>query len=417
MIANRGIVNLMSKRQLPRWSDLKPILGFKSPFSRSDEVSRAVTISQLRNIGKAKTPRAVFDYTDGAAGEELSYSRAYEAYRRLEFHPHVLRDVSVVDTSISIFGQKSALPFVFSPTGFTRMMHYQGEPAVARVAAEFGIPYTLSTLGTTSIEDLAAAAPNTRKWFQLYLWREKTTRYELVERAAAAGYEAIMLTVDTVVGGMRVRDVENGLTIPPQLTLKTIADMAKYPKWWGNLLTTKPLEFASLKTTGGTVAELMNSVFDPSITMKDVEWLKANWPGKLIVKGVQNVNDAALLANAGVDAVVLSNHGGRQLDRSVVPLELLPSVKTAISDTSTQLFIDGGALSGSDVVGGIGLGADAVLVGRAYLYGIMAGGEAGVRRAAQILQGEVEQTMRLMGITSLDQLTPDMVQFRGQEKS
>ena len=158
----------------------------------------------------------MFDYTDGAAGEELSYSRAYEAYRRLEFHPHVLRDVSVVDTSISIFGQKSALPFVFSPTGFTRMMHYQGEPAVARVAAEFGIPYTLSTLGTTSIEDLAAAAPNTRKWFQLYLWREKTTRYELVERAAAAGYEAIMLTVDTVVGGMRVRDVENGLTIPPQ---------------------------------------------------------------------------------------------------------------------------------------------------------------------------------------------------------
>ena len=195
-----------------------------------------------------------------------------------------------------------------------------------------------------------------------------------------------------------------------------MADMAKYPKWWGNLLTTKPLEFSSLKSTGGTVAELMNNLFDPSITMKDVEWLKANWPGKLIVKGVQNVNDAAMLANAGVDAVVLSNHGGRQLDRSVVPLELLPSVKKAISGTNTQLFIDGGALSGSDIVGGIGLGADAVLVGRAYLYGIMAGGEAGVRRAAQILQGEVEQTMRLMGITSLDQLTPDMVRFRGQEK-
>jgi L-lactate dehydrogenase (cytochrome) len=402
----------MSKRQLPSWSGLKPLLGFKSPFSKADSVSRAVTINQLRTIGKARTPRAVFDYTDGAAGEELSYGRAYEAYRRLEFHPQVLRDVSTVDTSISIFGQKSALPFVFSPTGFTRMMHYQGEPVVAKVAAEFGIPYTLSTLGTTSIEDLAAAAPDTRKWFQLYLWREKATRFDLVERAAASGYEAIMLTVDTVVGGMRVRDVENGLTIPPQLTFKTMADMAKYPKWWGNLLTTKPLEFASLKSTGGTVAELMSNVFDPSITMKDVEWLKENWPGKLIVKGVQNVNDAAMLANAGVDAVVLSNHGGRQLDRSVVPLELLPSVKAAISGTDTQLFIDGGALSGSDVVGGIGLGADAVLIGRAYLYGIMAGGEAGVRRAAQILQSEVEQTMRLMGITSLDQLTPDMVRFR-----
>jgi len=407
----------MSKRQLPSWSGLKPLLGFRSPFSRTDEIARAVTISQLRDIGKAKTPKAVFDYTDGAAGEELSYGRAYEAYRRLEFHPHVLRDVSVVDTSISIFGQKSALPFVFSPTGFTRMMHYQGEPAVAKVAAEFGIPYTLSTLGTTSIEDLADAAPETRKWFQLYLWREKATRYELVQRAADAGYEAIMLTVDTVVGGMRVRDVENGLTIPPQLTFKTIADMARYPKWWGNLLTTKPLEFASLKSTGGTVADLMNSVFDPSITMKDVEWLKDNWPGKLIVKGVQNVNDAVMLANAGVDAVVLSNHGGRQLDRSVVPLELLPSVKTAISGTATQLFIDGGALSGSDIVGGIGLGADAVLIGRAYLYGIMAGGESGVRKAAQILKGEVEQTMRLMGITALDQLTPDMVRVRSQISS
>lgn len=407
----------MSKRQFPRWSDLKPIIGFKSPFSRSNEVSRAVTISQLRSIGKAKTPRAVFDYTDGAAGEELSYGRAYEAYRQLEFHPRVLRDVSTVDTSITIFGASSALPFIFSPTGFTRMMHYHGETAVAKVAAEFGIPYTLSTLGTTSIEDLAAAAPNTRKWFQLYLWRDKTTRYELVERAATAGYEAIMLTVDTVVGGMRVRDVKNGLTIPPQLTIKTMADMARYPKWWGNLLTSAPLEFASLKSTGGTVAELMNSVFDPSITMKDVEWLKENWPGKLIVKGVQNVADAKMLSDAGVDAVVLSNHGGRQLDRSVVPLELLPSVKSAISGSSTQLFVDGGALSGSDVVGGIGLGADAVLIGRAYLYGIMAGGEAGVRRAAQILQGEVEQTMRLMGITSLAQLTPDMVRFRGQAKS
>ena len=407
----------MGKRQFPRWSDLKPIIGFKSPFSRTSEVSRAVTISQLRSIGKAKTPRAVFDYTDGAAGEELSYGRAYEAFRQLEFHPRVLRDVSTVDTSITIFGASSALPFIFSPTGFTRMMHYHGETAVAKVAAEFGIPYTLSTLGTTSIEDLAAAAPNTRNWFQLYLWRDKTTRYELVERAATAGYEAIMLTVDTVVGGMRVRDVKNGLTIPPQLTIKTMADMARYPKWWGNLLTSAPLEFASLKSTGGTVAELMNSVFDPSITMKDVEWLKENWQGKLIVKGVQNVADAKMLADAGVDAVVLSNHGGRQLDRSVVPLELLPSVKAAISGSSTQLFIDGGALSGSDVIGGIGLGADAVLIGRAYLYGIMAGGEAGVRRAAQILQGEVEQTMRLMGITSLDQLTPDMVRFRGQAKS
>ncbi|MEI6405409.1 MAG: alpha-hydroxy acid oxidase [Actinomycetes bacterium] len=401
----------MASRQFPRLSDITPLIGFKSPFSKQSDVDKAVTIWQLRAIAQAKTPRAVFDYTDGAAGEELSMNRSREVYRDLEFYPRVLRDVATVDTSVTVLGQRSELPFFFSPTGFTRMMHYEGEPAVAQVAVEFGIPYTLSTLGTTSIEDLAAASPDTRKWFQLYLWRDKASRFELVGRAAAAGYEAIMLTVDTVVGGMRVRDVRNGLTIPPQLSAKTLADMARYPKWWGNLLTTAPLEFASLKSTGGTVADLMNSVFDPSITMDDVKWLRENWHGKLIIKGVQNVADAQMLIDAGVDALVLSNHGGRQLDRSVVPLELLPQVRAALG-SKPDVMIDGGALCGADIVAGIALGATGVMVGRAYLYGIMAGGLAGVRRAATILKIEVEQTMRLMGIKQLDELEPDSVRLR-----
>ena len=401
----------MVQRQRPTWEGLRPVLGFRSPFGGPDAVQRAATIGELRAVARRRTPRSVFDYTDGAAWDEISMRRSREAYSRVEFRPRVLRDVSEVDPSITVLGRRSALPFAFSPTGFTRMMHHEGEPAVARAAAELGIPYTLSTIGTTSLEALAASVSGSRLWFQLYLWRDTASRFDLVERAAAAGYEAIMLTVDTVVAGTRVRDVRNGLTIPPQLTVKTVADMALHPRWWANLLTTEPLEFATLRTTGGSVADLINSVFDPSITMDDVAWIRRNWPGKLLVKGVQHPEDAVLLADAGVDAIVLSNHGGRQLDRSVVPLELLPDVRAAVGDR-LEVLIDGGMLTGADAVAAIALGADAVLCGRAYLYGLMAGGEAGVRRAGQILAGQVEQTMRLLGVRTLGEITPDMVRLR-----
>ncbi|MCX6459403.1 MAG: alpha-hydroxy acid oxidase [Actinobacteria bacterium] len=401
----------MTQRRRPRWSEIEPMIGLRAPFTGPDRVQRAATIADLREIARRRTPRAVFDYTDGAAGEELSLGRSRESFRRVEFRAHVLRDVAQVDTSVTVLGAPSALPFMFSPTGFTRMMHHEGEPAVARVAAEFGIPYVLSTLGTTSVEDLAAVTPDARRWFQLYLWREKVSRAELVQRVADSGYEALMLTVDTVTAGSRLRDVRNGLTIPPQLSLRTLAGMARFPRWWGNLLTSEPLEFASLRSTGGTVADLINGVFDPSITLEDVQWLQSNWSGKLIIKGVQSVEDAVMLADAGVDAIVLSNHGGRQIDRGAPPLELLPDVRAAIGDR-IEVYIDGGIMNGADAVAAVGLGADAVLVGRAYLYGVMAGGEAGVRRAAQILQSEVEQTMRLLGIASLAELTPGMVSLR-----
>jgi L-lactate dehydrogenase (cytochrome) len=205
--------------------------------------------------------------------------------------------------------------------------------------------------------------------------------------------------------------VRNGLSVPPQLTYRTLAGMALYPWWWADLLTSEPLEFASLRSTGGTVGEMMSNVFDPGLTLTDIAWLRENIPTKLIVKGVQHPDDARALADAGVDAIVLSNHGGRQLDRSVVPLELLPDVRAAVG-RDVEVYIDGGMLSGSDAVAAVGLGADAVLCGRAYLYGLMAGGEAGVRRAVALLAQEVEQTMRLLGITSLDQLEPDMVRLR-----
>lgn len=403
----------MTTRRLPRWHEVKPLIGTENPFKnrRARALARAANIWDLRALAKQHTPAAVFDYTDGAAGAELALHRAREVFNRIEFEPRVLRDVANLDTKTEILGVSSALPIVLAPTGFTRMMHHAGEPAVAAVAAKVGIPYCLSTLGTTSIEDLASAVPNVRRWFQLYLMRDRSLRAGLLERAAAGDYDTLMLTVDAPVAGIRNRDIRNGLTVPPKLSLSTLANMSRYPSWWFNVLTTEPLEFATLRSSEGTVADLMNKVFDPSLTPADVTWARETWPGKLVVKGVQSVADAKLLSELGVDGIVLSNHGGRQLDMAPVPLEQLPLVKEAVGE-SISVFIDGGVLSGGDVVAAVALGADAVLIGRAYLYGLMAGGQAGVQRAVDILQQEIRTTMSLLGARSVSELTPDFVRFR-----
>jgi L-lactate dehydrogenase (cytochrome) len=403
----------MVQRRIPRFSELKPLLR-PAPFVRDAterRLARAASIADLRDIARRRTPRAVFDYTDGAADGELSLSRARDAWSRVEFSPSVLRDVSAVDTSREILGQRSALPFAFAPTGFTRMMGSEGEPAVASVAEQVGIPYTLSTMGTTTIEDVAAAAPGARKWFQLYLWRDRSFAKDLVQRAEAAGYDTLMLTVDTPVGGNRRRDVHNGLTVPPALTLRTFVDGALHPRWWFDLLTTSPLSFASLESTEGTVADLINRVFDPALTMDDVVWLRSAWPGKLVIKGIQNVDDARRVVDEGADAVLLSNHGGRQLDRAPVPLELLPPTVQAVGGRA-EVFVDTGIMHGADVVAAIAMGANAALVGRAYLYGLMAGGQQGVRKAVDILTGEIVRTLQLLGITHVDDLRPEHARIR-----
>jgi L-lactate dehydrogenase (cytochrome) len=374
------------------------------PGDRTDRrLARAATIADLRETARRRTPRAVFDYTDGAAVDELSLARSRDAYARVEFLPSVLRDVSAVDTSTPLLGRPSALPLAFAPTGFTRMMHHEGESAVGRVAERAGIPYALSTMGTTSLEELAAAAPAARRWFQLYLWRDREASRDFVARAAAAGYEALVLTVDTPVAGARLRDVRNGLTLPPALTLRTVAGAAVHPAWWLNLLTTEPLQFASFRSWDGTVAELVNQIFDPAATIADVRWLRETWTGPLIVKGVQTADDARAVVDAGADAVVVSNHGGRQLDRAPTPLEQLPAVVAAIGDRA-EVYVDGGIMSGADVVASVALGARAALVGRAYLYGLMAGGERGVQRATDILGQEIVRTMQLLGATSVEEL-------------
>lgn len=403
----------MVARRLPRPAELAPLLR-PAPFVRDAtqrRLRRAASIGDLRAIARRRTPRGVFDYTDGAADGELSLRRAREAFARVEFSPTVLHDVSTVDLGRDVLGRRSALPFAFAPTGFTRMMHTAGETAVASVAAEVGIPYTLSTMGTTTIEAVAAAAPGGRNWFQLYLWRDRAFGKELVERAAAAGYDTIMLTVDTPVGGARLRDVRNGLTIPPALTLRTLADGALHPNWWFDLLTTEPLQFATLTGSNGTPADVINRVFDPALTIGDVEWLRGAWPGSLVVKGIQNVADARRVVDAGADAVLLSNHGGRQLDRAPVPLELVEPTVQEIGDRA-EVFVDTGITHGADVLAAIALGARAALVGRAYLYGLMAGGRAGVARAVEILTGELTRTLQLLGVTSVDALTPAHVRLR-----
>jgi L-lactate dehydrogenase (cytochrome) len=401
------------QRRMPRWSELREIVRPRRMTGDATDrrLATAVTVGDLREIARRRVPRAVFDYTDGAAGAEISLRRSREAFERVEFCPSVLRDVSAVDTSTRLLGSDSALPLALAPTGFTRLMHTEGEIAVGRVAERAGIPYALSTMGTTSLEGLASAAPGARRWFQLYLWRDREASAALVERARAAGYEALVLTVDTPVAGPRLRDVRNGFTIPPALTLRTMTNAALHPRWWMDLLTTEPLEFASLRSWGGTVADLVDRVFEPAATVADVASLRESWLGPLIVKGVQGADDARAVVDAGADAVIVSNHGGRQLDRAPTPLEQLPSVVQAVGDRA-EVYVDGGIMDGADVVAAVALGARACLIGRAYLYGLMAGGERGVQRVVDILGRDVSRTMQLLGVTSVAELTPDRVRMR-----
>ncbi|HEV7422700.1 MAG TPA: alpha-hydroxy acid oxidase [Mycobacterium sp.] len=397
----------MIQRQIPKVRDLAPLIGFKHPeLNRTKRrLSDALTIEDLRRIAKRRTPKAAFDYTDGAAEEELSLARARQAFRDVEFHPTILRDVAEVDTGRQVLGDRVALPFGIAPTGFTRLMHTEGEVAGARAAARAGIPFALSTLGTTAIEDVKAANPHGRNWFQLYMWKDRDRSMELVERAAAVGFDTLLVTVDVPVAGARLRDTRNGMSIPPTLTLRTVLDAIPHPRWWFDLLTTEPLSFASLDRWPGTVAEYLDTMFDPTVTYTDLAWIKQQWPGKVVVKGIQSVEDARRVTDLGIDGLVLSNHGGRQLDRAPVPFHLLPAVAREVGG-SCEVLLDTGIMSGADIVAAVALGARFTLVGRAYLYGLMAGGEAGVDRAIEILSTQVSRTMRLLGVTSLDELTP-----------
>lgn len=413
----------MTKRRFPRPAELAPLLKFKVPTlnGKKRRLESALTVWDLRAIAKRRTPKAPFDYCDGGAESELSLARARQAFEDVEFQPAILKNVEKVSTSWDVLGSKVDFPVGIAPTGFTRMMHQDGEDAGATVAAKWGVPFTLSTMGTRSIEHvkkisyspselpLARSHPDGRNWFQLYMWKDRDRSMELVQRAAKADFDTLVVTVDVPVAGARLRDKRNGFSIPPALTLGTVLNALPRPWWWFDFLTTDPLEFASLSSWSGTVGELLDHMFDPTVTYDDLKWIKKQWPGKLLVKGVQTVEDAKRLAKAGVDGVVLSNHGGRQLDRAPIPFHLLPNVVKEVGK-DIEVHVDTGIMSGADIISCVALGARFTFVGRAYLYGLMAGGSAGVDRMFEIITEQMTRTMRLLGVASLEELRPSHVQ-------
>jgi L-lactate dehydrogenase (cytochrome) len=400
----------MVQRRIPKIKDLAPLMHFKTPElnAKKRRLASALTIADLRDIAKRRTPKAAFDYTEGAAEGEISLTRARQAFEDIQFNPSILRDVSQVSTGWDVLGAPVSLPFGIAPTGFTRMMQTEGEVAGAGAAGAAGIPFSLSTMGTTAIEDVKKANPAGRNWFQLYMWKDRPRSMALVERAAASGFDTLLVTVDVPVAGARLRDKRNGFSIPPQLTAGTVVNAIPRPEWWINFLTTEPLAFASLDRWSGTVGELLDSMFDPTVTFDDLAWIRDQWPGKVVVKGVQSLGDAARLTDMGVDGITLSNHGGRQLDRAPIPFHLLPDVSREFGK-DMEIHLDTGIMSGADIVASVALGARFTLVGRAYLYGLMAGGREGVDRMIAILGEQIARTMRLLGVNSLEELNPTHV--------
>ena len=404
------------RRQFPKPSELAPLLKFSLPTLKRKKrrLENAYTIWDLREIAKKRTPKGPFDYTDGSAESEASLERARQAYRDLEFIPSILKDVSTADLTRESLGETFSMPVGIAPTGFTRMMQTEGEIAGARAAEKFGIPLTLSTLGTTTIEDVVAAAPGGRNWFQLYMWKDREGSMALVERAKRAGVKNLMLTVDVPAAGQRIRDYRNGLTVPPRLTAGTVINAIPRPAWWINFLTTPSIEFASMKNWEGTVGELLDYMFDPTMTWEDLKWIREQWDGTLSVKGIQNLEDAKKAAELGADSILLSNHGGRQLDRAPVMLHLLSDIKKEFKK-DYEIHIDTGIMHGADVLAAIALGAQFTYVGRAYLYGLMAGGQDGVERALEIMRTQMVRNMKLLGVNSLDELAPQHVRFLNRQ--
>ena len=396
---------IKSKRNLPNLPYFYSLIDWKLPTlsRRKSATHKAQTVDDLKQAAKKRVPKVVFDYVEGSALDEIGYSRAQQAIRRVQFNARVLRDVSEVDSSEIIFGKKVDLPIVFGPTGYTRLMHHVGEPAVAAAASKNNLIYSLSTMGTVSPKELAEAVPQARRWFQLYVMKNREDSKAIIKQARESGFEALILTVDTTVGGIRLRDLRNGLTIPPRIRLSTVFAIARKPMWWLNLFTTKKLEFAAFRGWNKSLLELSNTIYSPSISFEDIKWLQSQWDGPIIVKGVLNVEDAKILAELGVQGIVLSSHGSRQLDRGVVPIEILPDVVKAVGD-KIDVFIDGSFMSGQDAYAAVALGAKAIFIGRAYLYGVMADGERGVEKVIELMRRDFVNTMALTGNRNLTEV-------------
>jgi L-lactate dehydrogenase (cytochrome) len=397
---------------------LRSVLRFRRfEFSRTKRrLARAANVEDLRVIAKKRLPGGVFDYIDGGAEDESALFRNTDFYRRIEFRPRVLRDVSDVDPTTTLLGKPLAFPLVLAPTGFVRIADPQGELAVARAAARAGIPFTLSmALGTRSLEEIAAVSDGP-KWFQVYVWRDRGLVAEMIRRAADAGFETLVLTVDTAVFGRRERDVRRGYTLPPKLGLDTIFDGLRHPGWTWRFVRNEPIVFANIEgrdevgdgTDAVVLADYVNSQFDPSLSWRDIEWLRSVWDGPIVLKGIQTVEDAEIAVREGVEAIALSNHGGRQLDSAPATVELLPQVAEAVGG-QIEIICDGGVRRGADIVKAVALGATAVMAGRPYLYALGAAGEEGVDHILGLLKLGVTRTMSLVGCRMIADLGPEYV--------
>jgi L-lactate dehydrogenase (cytochrome) len=388
-------VDVREIRQLIRMRPPEP-----DPVKR--RLARCHDVDGLRASARRLIPRPVFDFVDGGADQELSMAANRAAFTGWRFVPRALVDVSAADTSAQVLDRVLPMPLALAPTGYSRMMHPHGEAGVARTASRHGLPYTLSTMATTTIEDVAATG-HKDLWFQLYMLKDAGRTMELVDRADAAGYRVLMVTVDTGIAGHRSRDLRNGLVIPPELTPRAMVSIASRPAYWMRMVRSPAIAFANF-TTGRplTIAETVKQ-FNPGITWDDIAGLRERWPGKLIIKGPLGAADARRAADTGVDGLVLSNHGGRQLDRAVPPVDLIAPVRDAVGP-GLCLLVDSGIRHGADLAVAIALGADGGLIGRAYLYGLMAGGEAGVDRVLELLASEFKRTLQLLGVTSVPEL-------------
>lgn len=373
-------------------------------------IARARNIADLRRMARERLPRMVFDYIDGGADDEVTLARSVSRFRDIELVWDALADVGEIDTSTTIMGAASASPFFISPTATSRLFHpREGELAVARAAHAAGVPYACSTLASTTLEDIAAVNPGP-KWFQVYVWKDRALVKDLLARAKAADFGAILLTVDVPVAGNRERDHANDFTIPPKVTWRTATQALAAPSYLWDLMTTPeitPANIAHVKIDGGLIG-FINTQFDRTVTWDDARWLREAWDGKLAIKGIATPEDAQRCVAIGADAVWVSNHGGRQLDTAPASIDTLPGIVDAVAGNA-EIILDGGVRRGSDIVKVLALGANAVALGRAYLYGLGAGGERGVRRALEIMDSELRRTMALCGRARLSALTRDVI--------
>ena len=375
----------------------------------TNKIGRAISISDLRILAKRRLPKMVFDYIDGGADDEITLAKNVSRFRERELVWRALTDISNIKTETEIMGVKSKLPFFISPTASSRLFNpRQGEFAVARAAQKYGIPYSISTIGSTSIEDIADEIKSP-KFFQIYVWKDRGLVKEVIERVKSAGFDGIILTVDVPVAGNRERDPRNQFTIPPKMNPTVISQMLARPKYLYEMISSGKIEaanFKHIKNEGGII-EFINNQFDRTVGWNDAEWIRKQWGGKFAVKGIATAADAQNCLDIGADAVWISNHGGRQLDTAPATIDTLPAIADKVSGR-TEIILDGGIRRGTDIIKALAMGATSVAIGRSYLYGLGAGGQIGVERALEILKTELLRDMALCGATDIASITKDL---------